>query len=208
MNDFVSYCTDSYIDSLSDDLSQHENETCLEKLRKVTKKKKFRIIIQTKKLGFAQPLSNTSRAKKFLKYVNPSNASRGLELLTGQSLELHEACTIGDYESLKDYLKNSNFDINGRDPDFSNRTPLHWACSRGYVDCAKLLIDHGCKVNIKMDMGWTPFHCAAESGKLNIIRLLLANGASISLKDRYSKSASDIAHLYGFKDIVNHINSQ
>ena len=46
-------------------------------------------------------------------------------------LELHEACTLGDYDTLEDYLKSGKFDVNYRDPEWQNKAPLHWACGRG-----------------------------------------------------------------------------
>ena len=46
-------------------------------------------------------------------------------------LEVHEACTLGDRESLEDHLQSGKFDVNLRDAEWGNRTPLHWACAKG-----------------------------------------------------------------------------
>ena len=48
-------------------------------------------------------------------------------------LELHEACTLGDYDALEEYMKSGKYEnyINMKDPEWQNRTPIHWACSKG-----------------------------------------------------------------------------
>ena len=48
-----------------------------------------------------------------------------------QGLELHEACSIGDRDSLEDYLSTGKYDPDMKDPEWKNRTPLHWACAKG-----------------------------------------------------------------------------
>ena len=46
-------------------------------------------------------------------------------------LELHEASSVGDYDTLEDYLKSGKYDVNLQDPEWKNKTPLHWAAARG-----------------------------------------------------------------------------
>lgn len=46
-------------------------------------------------------------------------------------LELHEAASTGDYDVLEEYLKTGKFDVNLKDADWGDRTPLHWACAKG-----------------------------------------------------------------------------
>ena len=48
-------------------------------------------------------------------------------------LELHEAATLGDYDSLDDYVSSGRFDLNMKDPEWQNRTALHWACAKGRI---------------------------------------------------------------------------
>ena len=48
-------------------------------------------------------------------------------------LELHEAATLGDYDSLDDYVSSGRFDVNMKDPEWQNKTALHWACAKGTV---------------------------------------------------------------------------
>ena len=48
-------------------------------------------------------------------------------------LELHEASSVGDYDTLEDYLKSGKYDVNLQDPEWKNKTPLHWAAARGRI---------------------------------------------------------------------------
>lgn len=46
-------------------------------------------------------------------------------------LELHEAASTGDMDSLEEYIKSEKFDVNLKDPEWKNKTPLHWAAEKG-----------------------------------------------------------------------------
>ncbi|RUS75140.1 hypothetical protein EGW08_017103, partial [Elysia chlorotica] len=78
-------------------------------------------------------------------------------------LEVHEAASTGDYDSLEEYLSTGKYDLNLGDEDWGNKTALHWACQRGYVECIRLLLEHGAKP-VRTVTGWTPAHFAAETG--------------------------------------------
>lgn len=56
-------------------------------------------------------------------------------------LVLHEACAIGDYESLEEYLKTGKYDPNCKDEEWGGKGPLHWACMRGKIEIL-LSINH------------------------------------------------------------------
>lgn len=45
--------------------------------------------------------------------------------------ELHEAVAVGDYDWVKKILKAGRCDPNQKDPDWNDRTPLHWAALKG-----------------------------------------------------------------------------
>lgn len=45
--------------------------------------------------------------------------------------ELHAVAALGNYELVKEFLKNGLCDPNGKDMDWSDRTPLHWAAAKG-----------------------------------------------------------------------------
>uniref|UniRef100_A0A3B5KXW5 Uncharacterized protein n=1 Tax=Xiphophorus couchianus TaxID=32473 RepID=A0A3B5KXW5_9TELE len=45
--------------------------------------------------------------------------------------ELHQIVAAGDYEKVKEMLKNPKCNPNNKDVDWSYKTPLHWAAANG-----------------------------------------------------------------------------
>ena len=67
-------------------------------------------------------------------------------------------------------------------PDNDGRTPLHWACYKGFRDTVKLLIVMGADV-MKMDAeDCTPLHWAAIKGHTDASMALLQGGAEDALE--------------------------
>lgn len=117
-------------------------------------------------------------------------------------LEIHEAAATGDLDSLEEYLRSGKFDANLKDEEWGDRTALHWACARGYVECIRLLLDHGASGMARTDTGWTPAHMAAETGKLTALRALFAANIPIGLRDNYGDRPRRIAEMYGHTECV------
>lgn len=65
--------------------------------------------------------------------------------------------------------------------DNAGYTPLHEACSRGHLDIARLLLQHGANPSETSPSGIRPLHDAVENGDMEIVRLLLAYGADPQL---------------------------
>jgi len=58
-------------------------------------------------------------------------------------LEIHDAASTGDYDSLEEYLRSGKFDVNMKDEEWNNRTALHWACAKGMPTyCCDLLFTY------------------------------------------------------------------
>ncbi|CAH1775626.1 unnamed protein product [Owenia fusiformis] len=112
-------------------------------------------------------------------------------------LELHEAAAIGDCDSLEEYLMVGKYDVNLKDVEWGNRTPLHWACTKGYVEVIRLLLNNGAVGNPRMDNGWTPAHCAAECGRIHVLRALHNANICVYKRDVYGDTPRDIAERYG-----------
>ncbi|OGV77725.1 MAG: hypothetical protein A3K18_11805 [Lentisphaerae bacterium RIFOXYA12_64_32] len=76
-------------------------------------------------------------------------------------------------------------------------TMLHFACMYGMREITRLLIDHGCSLNLKDRLGVTPLNCAVMSRSLDIAKDLLAAGARCDIH-----SASGLGLLDTVKGLV------
>jgi hypothetical protein len=78
--------------------------------------------------------------------------------------------------------------------------PLHSAAAARSVSIARLLLEHGARVNARQgrtDRGFTPLMEAAFNGQVEMVELLLGHGADPSMKDDDGKSAVDHARVRG-----------
>jgi ankyrin repeat protein len=74
-------------------------------------------------------------------------------------------------------------------------TPLHWACSWGHLEIARLLIEKGADLNAFDVSGHRPIHRAAVSGHLHLIEFLVEMGVDPdSLTARGQTSALEMLH--------------
>ncbi|KAL4237161.1 Ankyrin repeats (3 copies) [Mactra antiquata] len=117
-------------------------------------------------------------------------------------LEIHDAASTGDYDTLEEYLKSGKLDVNLKDVEWGSRTALHWACSKGFVECIRLLLEYGASGTTRSDSGWTAAHFAAETGKVHALRALYNNSIPIGLPDKYGDTPKRIAEMYGHTDCV------
>ena len=77
-----------------------------------------------------------------------------------------------------------------------------WLFYTGFVECIRLLLDHGAQGTAVTDTGWTPAHFAAETGKLTVLRALHNAGISVIKKDIYGDSPRRLAEIYGHVECV------
>ncbi|NWU13735.1 ANR66 protein, partial [Cephalopterus ornatus] len=114
--------------------------------------------------------------------------------------ELHEAVALGDYDLVEKILKGGHCDPNHKDVDWHDRTPLHWAAAKGRSDLVKLLVDHGARLCLRSDVGWTAAHFAAESGRLRVLRTLHSLHAAMDAADLFGDTPKRLAEIYGHQD--------
>mmetsp|Transcript_24892 Transcript_24892/g.62512 ORF Transcript_24892/g.62512 Transcript_24892/m.62512 type:complete len:110 (-) Transcript_24892:248-577(-) len=94
---------------------------------------------------------------------------------------MEQAAAKGDLKKLKQLLKDGA-DPNERDP-FSGYTALHWATDGGHLNCVKVLLSHGCRINEQTEEGDTPLHVAYMFKHKKLIKYLIKSGADPSLKN-------------------------
>ena len=86
---------------------------------------------------------------------------------------LHYACDIGNLKIVEILLEN------GADIDAivegANRTPLDIAVWREKTSVTRLLLENGCKTNIRDSQGQTTLECALKEGYLDGVKQLTFN---------------------------------
>jgi ankyrin len=89
-----------------------------------------------------------------------------------------------------------------------HETPLHFACSRGKLDVAQLLLDHGAQVNVKNHKGETPLHLASRGDHdsldegVCVVELLLERGTDVNIRDKSEWTPLHSASNNGKYDIA------
>ncbi|XP_033645014.1 ankyrin repeat domain-containing protein 66-like [Asterias rubens] len=116
--------------------------------------------------------------------------------------EVHEAAAAGDSEQILNLLNLGKYDVNQKDAEWHDRTPLHWAAIKGHGESIRVLVDYGANIDAVTDSGWTPAHFSAELGKIGALKTLHKLGANIEIKDCCGDTARDVAAVYGQHDCV------
>nr|XP_057917180.1 ankyrin repeat and SAM domain-containing protein 3 isoform X2 [Doryrhamphus excisus] len=96
-------------------------------------------------------------------------------------LDLHTACSIGQYDVVTECIKRREVDLDGR--NVGGWTPLMYASYIGHDNIANLLLEVGVNVNATTATGQTPLMLAASCGNESIAYFLLQQGAELELKD-------------------------
>ncbi|XP_053562126.1 ankyrin repeat domain-containing protein 13B isoform X4 [Bombina bombina] len=84
---------------------------------------------------------------------------------------LHYLVWFNKHRELEKELVDKQEQIEQVDP--RGRTPLHLATTLGYLDCAKVLLNHGADVNKENRNGWTVLQEAVSTRDLELVRLIL-----------------------------------
>lgn len=100
--------------------------------------------------------------------ASASSDQYGSNSLVGRSLSSRSV----DVESLRAHVSIVNHRYK------QGSTALMAATYRGFVDVARVLVDHKIDVNATNDEGWSALTVAAEKGCYNITKLLLEHGAN------------------------------
>ncbi len=98
-------------------------------------------------------------------------------------------------------LLDSGASIDLIEEEYEN-TALTVAITGGYVEMAKLLLDHQADPNLQDSYGWTPLMTAASHGDESAVMLLLEYGADPSTIDDSGWAASDYALESGYEELA------
>ncbi len=79
-----------------------------------------------------------------------------------------------------EYLIENGANVNGKNKDHHDDTPLHTAAIRGDTEIIRTLLKNGADINARSSDGSTPFRVSANG---ETVKLLLENGADINAKD-------------------------
>ncbi|KAM7495935.1 hypothetical protein LguiA_020349 [Lonicera macranthoides] len=115
---------------------------------------------------------------------------------------LHDAAEM-DRVDLMEVLCLCYLDLDVNAKDMYNRTPLHVAAVRGYIEVIRFLVSVGGDPEIIDSNSWTPLHCAAFEGHSEAVELLLSSSTYCKYAvNKQGKTAfalaveKDHSHLY------------
>ena len=77
--------------------------------------------------------------------------------------------------------------VNCRDTQGRNSTPLHLAAGYNNVEVAEFLLENGADVNAQDKGGLIPLHNAASYGHVDIAALLIKFNTCVNATDRYRR---------------------
>lgn len=121
------------------------------------------------------------RASPYLK-IRPS------ALLTSRFLE---AVSHNNTEKVREMIQQ------GMSPNtyesYFNRSALHIACSRGFRDTVRVLLENGASPNIRDKNLNTPLHLASSTESVEIVQMLLDYGTNVLLRDSNGLLALDFS---------------
>ncbi|KAI8979521.1 ankyrin repeat-containing domain protein, partial [Mycotypha africana] len=96
-----------------------------------------------------------------------TNAHLDINLRSGprKTTALHEACSVGFSEGVTLLLAHPEVDINATTDDHQGLTPVHMAVQANQVECLRLLLAAGARVDLfACDTGRLPIHTAVLFG--------------------------------------------
>lgn len=94
-------------------------------------------------------------------------------------------------------------DINARDKNNNDVTPLNLAAAAGHLEIVKVLFTHGADINTKTIQGLTPLHLASQNGHKDTVGWLISRGVDVNAKDNGGFSTPlNLAAINGRKDVV------
>jgi ankyrin repeat protein len=85
---------------------------------------------------------------------------------------LHEACLIGFKEGVELLIQHPDIDVNA--VDNRGQTAIHFATQSNKVECLKILLSAGARIDLFSNQGRLPIHTAIQFGFQHCVSLLLS----------------------------------
>ncbi|KAH8853078.1 Tankyrase-1 [Schistosoma japonicum] len=149
-------------------------------LHEAAAKGKFDICRLLLKHG-ADPLKKNRDGHTPIDLVKDTN-SDVYDLLRGDIAVL-EAAKKGNLTKIKRLVTTEN--INCRDTQGRNSTPLHLAAGYNNIETLEFLLESGADVNAKDKGGLIPLHNASSYGHVDVAALLIRYGTSVNAVDKW-----------------------
>ncbi|CAD7704777.1 unnamed protein product [Ostreobium quekettii] len=106
------------------------------------------------------------------------------------------SAAINGHVNVVRFLMDHSPPANTSSRDSDGALPIHYASQFGFVDCLKVMLEHGADVNAVATInGWTPLHTAAAAGQAEAVELLLEWGADAGARDRGGRRAVDLVGM-------------
>ncbi|MET0752223.1 MAG: ankyrin repeat domain-containing protein, partial [Pyrinomonadaceae bacterium] len=134
----------------------------------------------------------------FVEYTNP----------------LAQAVAGEDIEAVRNLIANGE-NINGKEKDYDNITPLFVAVESGNLEIVEMLLNFGAKINARNDRKQTPLMWLDSDAAPELVRLLIKHGAKVNAVDAEGNTALILAANYAdaavLQILINHdagVNAQ
>jgi uncharacterized protein len=105
---------------------------------------------------------------------------------------LHSAVSNEDLEEVKNLITNGE-NVNLKDENYSNITPLFLAVENGNAEIAETLLNFGAKINARDVSRQTPLMRLDEDASPELVNLLIKHGAKVNLIDNDKNNALILA---------------
>jgi hypothetical protein len=105
---------------------------------------------------------------------------------------LFKAVSSGDFKAVENIIANGE-NINAKDENYSNITPLFLAVENGSAEIAETLLNFGAKINARDDNRQTPLMRLDEDASAELVNLLIKHGARVNLVDKDGNTALILA---------------
>ncbi len=106
--------------------------------------------------------------------------------------ELHRAVSTDELEEVKNLITRGE-NVNLKDENYSQITPLFLAVENGNAEIAETLLNAGARINVKDGNKQTPLMRLDEDASIELVNLLIKHGAKINLADKDRNNALILA---------------